>query len=221
MPIYIGLEAHDGTGKSTNSGSLLELFNGQGIERTKAMRKKEKDVFSRRDKEGLPLQAVGEEIDQAWRDETISIKKETAEQKSNWLVILDRTWISHAAEQLIQSREQNVQFEHELEGGEIAYPEGVLQPSLTFELFISEERRDKQVTNRDEELSERDIRLRDDSLYREDLEQIRKKLGCVRLSLRERDKGVAALRAAQVLLGHPSIPPLGLKPGVLDFDSNP
>jgi hypothetical protein len=127
-------------------------------------------------------------------------------------VILDRTWASFAADLVEDYKKENVEFPHFGRQDSIVYPGGVLKPTVTFELKIHEDRRNKQVEERAERLSERDEKLRDDPIYRDNLEKSRKRLGCVRLLMRERNKPVSALRAAQVLLGSRKAPPLRIYP---------
>ena len=220
MVTYIGLEAHDGTGKSTTAAKLLGMFNGVHLQKTEEMAKIRDRLIAQKNHGEISLSVLSEQVDQTYRDERAHIQSlpEVKGLKSDTLVILDRSWASFAAEQLVDCLNQNppVKFEHQQENGTIRYPKGILKPSITFELFIPEERRLAQVTLRGEELQDRDKRLRDEPKYRHELERARRDLGCFRLSLRKRNEKVSALRAAQVLLGHASTPPLKLKPNWRD-----
>lgn len=220
MVTYIGLEAHDGTGKSTTAGKLLEIFNGVHLEKTEEMAKIRDRLITQKKNGEISLSELSKQVDQTYRNERAHIQSlpKVKGSKSDTLVILDRSWASFAAEQLVDCLNQNPpeKFEHLQENGTIRYPEGILKPSITFELFISEERRLAQVAGRGEKLEDRDKRLRDEPKYRHELERARRDLGCFRLSLRERNEKISALRAAQVLLGHASTPPLKLKPNWRD-----
>jgi thymidylate kinase len=207
MTITIGLEAHDGTGKSRTAESLAKIFNGY-VRESGGPFKVERDALIKERKSGkLSIEMLDDQITESYRRES-EVIKDLIEKSPHQIVILDRTWASHAAEQIEDCRKHDVEFEHFGDSGEIRYPAGVLKPTLTFELKIHEKTRNLRVERRGEVLTERDIRLSEDEPYRENLEGTRKKLGCIRLLLRERSEEVAALRAAQVLLGSSKTPPL-------------
>jgi thymidylate kinase len=207
MAITIGLEAHDGTGKSKTAESLAKLFNGH-VRESGGPFKAERDVLiEKRHSGNLSIEMLDKQITNTYLRESAVIA-DLIEKTPHQIVILDRTWASHAAEQIEDCRENDVEFEHFGDSNEIIYPVGVLEPALTFELKIHESTRNQRVEGRGEVLSKRDIRLREDEMYRGNLERTRKRLGCIRLLLRERSEEVAALRAAQVLLGSKKTPPL-------------
>jgi hypothetical protein len=209
--ITVGLEAHDGTGKSSLSAGLREIFDGD-VRLNEGQYKEERDLLIERWKGGeITLQELDAEMTDSYQRETEEINL-LIESTSRQIVILDRTWASFAADLVEDYKKENVEFPHFGRQDSIVYPGGVLKPTVTFELKIHEDRRNKQVEERDERLSERDEKLRDDPIYRDNLEKSRKRLGCVRLLMRERNKPVSALRAAQVLLGSRKAPPLRIYP---------
>jgi hypothetical protein len=209
--ITVGLEAHDGTGKSSLSAGLREIFDGD-VRLNEGQYKEERDLLIERWKGGeITLQELDAEMTDSYQRETEEINL-LIESTSRQIVILDRTWASFAADLVEDYKKENVKFPHFGRQDSIVYPGGVLKPTVTFELKIHEDRRNKQVEERAERLSERDEKLRDDPIYRDNLEKSRKRLGCVRLLMRERNKPVSALRAAQVLLGSRKAPPLRIYP---------
>jgi len=128
-------------------------------------------------------------------------------------VVLDRTWLSHGVEQNVKDIKQGQPPTYVPR----TYPNELRKPDLVFQILIPEEERRRRVDKRGEELTQRDKNLNDDAQYRQRLEAEREKFGCVPLRLRLRDESTCALRAAQVILGHPEIPPLHLSPS---FDFN-
>ena len=122
-------------------------------------------------------------------------------------VVLDRTWFSHTVEENVMDvMDRNSEPTYPTN----SIPDDVIQPLFVFQIIIPEDERQKRVEERGEELTPRDHRLNDDANYREMLETERERVGCTTLRLRLRDPEVCALRAAQVLLGNPTIPPLKL-----------
>lgn len=205
--ITVGLEAHDGTGKSSLAAGLREIFDGE-VRLNEGQYKKERDLLIPGWKEGkITLQTLDMEMTETYRKETDEINQ-LIESTSRQIVILDRTWASFAADLVEDYKDAGVEFPHFGKDGSIVYPSGVLKPTITFELKIHEDRRKKQVDARAESLSSRDHKISNNPGYRDNLEKSRKRLGCVRLLMRERDKPVSALRAAQVLLGSRKTPPL-------------
>lgn len=132
-------------------------------------------------------------------------KLEFHEKMNEDFVILDRTWYSHTVEENIMDI---LDKKTERTYPRNTIPEDVIKPDFVFQIVIPEDVRQDRVKERGEELSPRDIRLNEDSIYREMLERERERFGCTTLRLRLRDPKVCALRAAQVLLGNPAIPPL-------------
>ena len=212
MAIYIGLEGHDGTGKSSTADNLLAVFEGKRLHRTDKMAVRRKALISKKKNGQMTLGDLSIAQDITYRDECAYIEGECSSMAQDELVVLDRTWASHAAEQLVDCLNNNQVFEHQQQDKSVQWPQGVLKPFVTFELYIAEETRTARVTSRGEKLADRDKKLQNDPEYRRNLEMARKQIGCIRLSLRERDQRTSGLRAAQVLLGNSSIPPLNLKP---------
>ncbi|MBT6162972.1 MAG: hypothetical protein HOH92_04670 [Crocinitomicaceae bacterium] len=209
--IAVGLEAHDGTGKSSLSVGLREIFDGD-VRLNEGQYKEDRNLLIERWKGGeIHLQELDAEMTESYRRETEEINL-LRESTSGQIVILDRTWASFAADLVEDYKKENAEFPHFGEHDSIVYPGGVLKPTITFELKIHEDRRNKQVAERAERLSGRDEKLRIDPIYRNNLEMSRKRLGCVRLLMRERNRPVSALRAAQVLLGSRKTPPLRIYP---------
>jgi thymidylate kinase len=118
-------------------------------------------------------------------------------------VVLDRTWLSHGVEQNVKEGRIPTYASH-------VYPKELRKPDLVFQILIPEEERRRRVDTRGEKLTQRDVDLNEDPQYRRQLENERDAFGCVPLRLRLRDERTCALRAAQVILGHPDLPPLEL-----------
>lgn len=212
MAIYIGLEGHDGTGKSATADNLLSLFDGIRLHRTEEMATKRRNLIAKKNNGEFTLSELSRAQDETYREERRDVESKSSSLSEGELVVLDRTWASHAAEQMWDCQEMNELFEHLQKDGTVLWPKDVLKPSITFELYIPEETRSQRVDSRGEKLARRDWNLKTKPEYREALEGARKQLGCVRLSLRARNERIAGLRAAQVILGHPATPPFDLKP---------
>ena len=195
--VIIGLEAHDGTGKTETSLELLKLFGGERYWVKDELKKERREI----------LQAGFDEkcknMDDSYRIESQNILA----MDTNF-VVMDRTWASHAAERYYEAKSKDLTPPYQDEN----WPDGILKPNITFQLKIPDDIRVKRVLERaeerDEELSPRDNKLNEDSDYRRLLEIARNKLGCIAFFLRERDPLVASLRAAQVILGSDNCPPM-------------
>ena len=137
----------------------------------------------------------------------LKYKLEFHQKMNSDFVVLDRTWYSHTVEENVMDvLDKNTERTYPTS----SIPDDVIQPDFVFQIIIPEDERQKRVEERGEELTPRDHRLNDDANYREMLETERERVGCTTLRLRLRDPEVCALRAAQVLLGNPTIPPLKL-----------
>lgn len=203
--IIIGLEAHDGSGKSTTAKEIQTLFNGE-VFFTKDEMKNKRDVIydskaSQKDKM--------DQIEKTYVQESLDCLEQT---KNASFVILDRTWLSNSVEENVRDmldKDVDPYF------ADRTIPEGVVKPDLIFQILIPEEERRRRVADRiaekKEKMKKRDHRLNDDADYRSELEKERVAYGCIPLRLRLRDPKVCALRAAQVLLGNEKIPPLKIK----------
>lgn len=199
--MYIGLEAHDGSGKSSTAMRIAEMFGGRVFFTSKEMKERRRAIYSTT----LPEEQEAS-IHQTYIDEQEDCVSQTANAS---FVVLDRTWYSHAVEQNVRDvldRDNQPTFVPRV------MPEDLHKPNLVFQILIPEEERKRRVESRGEELTGRDVRLNDDDEYRGLLEDQRGKFGCVPLRLRLRDQQTCALRAAQVILGHPNVPPLRISP---------
>lgn len=197
--IMIGLEAHDGSGKSTTAKEISKIFNGTVFFTNKETKQKRNEIYT--------SAQLSHERKMLLIEETYIEEKQECEKQTNLsdFVILDRTWYSHTVEQnVIDALDRNVDFTYP----DRMIPAHLLSPNLVFQILIPERERQKRVMGRGLDLSKRDKRLNNEKLYRERLELERKLAGCVPLRLRLRDESVCALRAAQVILGHESIPPM-------------
>lgn len=142
-------------------------------------------------------------VEKTYEDE----KLEFHQKMNDDFVVLDRTWYSHTVEENVMDV---LDKESERTYPTNMVPDDVIQPNFVFQIIIPEDERQKRVKERGEELTPRDHRLNNDDIYRNMLEKERERVGCKTLRLRLRDPEVCALRAAQVLLGNPAIPPLKL-----------
>ena len=199
--VYIGLEAHDGSGKSSTAMRIAEMFGGRVFFTSQEMKERRRPIYKT-----APPEAQDALIHQTYIDEQNDCISLTA---NSSFVVLDRTWFSHAVEQNVRDVLDD--------GNSPTYlprimPADLLKPNLVFQILIPEQERKRRVESRGEELTNRDIRLNDDDEYRGLLEDERGKFGCVPLRLRLRDQQTCALRAAQVILGHPDVPPLRISP---------
>ena len=199
--VFIGLEAHDGTGKSSTARLLARMFDGDVFFTPDEIKHHRRSVYASKPLTKKHLQ----EIHATYLEEQRLCLEQT---KDASFVVLDRTWYSHAVEQNVRDeldRKVNPTYTHQ------AMPEDLQpHPSLVFQILIPEEERRRRVESRGEALTARDERLNNDDEYRRRLEEERSKFGCIPLRLRLRDQETCALRAAQVILGHPNVPPLNI-----------
>lgn len=195
-PIIIGLEAHDGSGKSSTAKEIQKLFGGRIWTVADEMKERRRNISN------LSGEELMEKMDETYVEESAQIHKMISSEKYQF-AIMDRTWASHAAER---------HYEESSAGETISYaskewPEKILQPNITFQIIVPENERRARVEKRGEKLTQRDIDLNEKPEYRAGLEKARKELGCIALRLRLRDPKVCALRAAQVILGSKDCPP--------------
>ena len=196
----MGLEAHDGSGKSTTAIEISKLFNGSVFFTNDQTKEKRSEIYKNKSMKHLEkMQAV----EKTYEEE----KLEFHEKMNEDFVVLDRTWYSHTVEENVMDI---LDKKTERTYPRNTIPEDVIKPDFVFQIVIPEDERQKRVEERGEELTPRDIRLNEDSIYREMLEKERERFGCTTLRLRLRDPKVCALRAAQVLLGNSEIPPLNI-----------
>ena len=194
----MGLEAHDGSGKSTTAMEISELFNGSVFFTNDETKQKRSAIY--RNKSMTHLEKM-HAVEKTYEEENLEFHEKMNED----FVVLDRTWYSHTVEENVMDvLDKNSERTYPTN----TIPEDVIKPDFVFQIIIPEDERQNRVKERGEELTPRDIRLNEDSIYREMLERERERFGCTTLRLRLRDPKVCALRAAQVLLGNPEIPPL-------------
>lgn len=196
----MGLEAHDGSGKSTTAIEISELFNGSVFFTNDQTKEKRSGIYKNKSMKH-PEKMLS--VEKTYEEE----KLEFHEKMNEDFVVLDRTWYSHTVEENVMDI---LDKKTERTYPRNTIPEDVIKPDFVFQIVIPEDERQKRVEERGEELTPRDIRLNEDSIYREMLEKERERFGCTTLRLRLRDPKVCALRAAQVLLGNPEIPPLNI-----------
>lgn len=194
----MGLEAHDGSGKSTTAMEISELFNGSVFFTNDETKQKRSAIY--RNKSMTHLEKM-HAVEKTYEEENLEFHEKMNED----FVVLDRTWYSHTVEENVMDV---LDKKTERTYPRKTIPEDVIKPDFVFQIVIPEDERQNRVKERGEELTPRDIRLNEDSIYREMLEKERERFGCTTLRLRLRDPKVCALRAAQVLLGNPAIPPL-------------
>ncbi|MDC3316635.1 hypothetical protein OAV29_00150 [Candidatus Poseidoniaceae archaeon] len=194
----MGLEAHDGSGKSTTAVEISKLFNGSVFFTNEDIKSKRSGVYKDKNLSHAEKMSF---IEETYETEKVEFLKKIESD----FVVLDRTWYSHIVEEnvmdILDRKAKRTYPTNNI-------PSGILKPDFVFQIIIPEEERQKRVEERGEDLAVRDIRLNKDHLYREMLENEREQFGCSKLRLRLRDPKVCALRAAQVLLGNASIPPL-------------
>ena len=198
MKVIVGLEAHDGSGKSTTAMEISELFNGSVFFTNDETKQKRSAIY--RNKSMTHLEKM-HAVEKTYDEENLEFHEKMKED----FVVLDRTWYSHTVEENVMDF---LDKKTERTYPRNTIPEDVIKPDFVFQIIIPEDERQNRVKERGEELTPRDIRLNEDSIYREMLERERERFGCTTLRLRLRDPAVCALRAAQVLLGNPAIPPL-------------
>ena len=199
--VIIGLEAHDGSGKSTTAVEISKLFTGSVFFTNDETKEKRSGIY--KDKKLLHKEKM------SFIEDTYEAEKlDFLDRMECDFVVLDRTWYSHTGEENVMDildRESKRTYPTN------KIPNRILKPDFVFQIVIPEEERKKRVEERGEVLTPRDIRLNKDHIYREMLEKEREQFGCSKLRLRLRDPAVCALRAAQVLLGNSSVPPLKIK----------
>ena len=196
----MGLEAHDGSGKSTTAMEISELFSGSVFFTNDETKQKRSAIY--RNKSMTHLEKM-HAVEKTYEEENLEFYEKMKED----FVVLDRTWYSHTVEENVMDV---LDKESERTYPTNTVPDDVIKPNFVFQIIIPEDERQKRVKDRGEELTPRDMRLNEDSIYREMLERERERFGCTTLRLRLRDPKVCALRAAQVLLGNPEIPPLNI-----------
>ncbi|MDP6870466.1 MAG: hypothetical protein QGI21_06825 [Candidatus Poseidoniaceae archaeon] len=203
--IIIGLEAHDGTGKTETSLELLKIFGGERYWVQKDLKEERAECYALKGNENFIEKC--KLLDETYRSESELINDINGD-----FIVMDRTWASHAAERYYEATTLcNPALDPPYQDDN--WPEGVTKPNITFQIILDpDEIRVARVIERakesGEELSERDIKLNSDPYYRSVLTHARKKLGCKTFLIRERKPEVAALRIAQVMLGNMDCKPM-------------
>ena len=219
--VVIGLEAHDGTGKSATSKELIKIFGGEVYKIPDDLKSERRlvcepiDIFKKFTTDSSPksdeynleiFEKACEHMDETYSKET----KEIAKLKSNFIV-MDRTWASHAAERYYQSRingHTNKYLDEEEE--KIIWPKNVIKPDITFEMkLVPDSERVHRMTSRGDKINPREEKLNTDKEYRWLLQKARGKLGCQSIVFREkRPEKVCGLRISQSILGSFDCPPM-------------
>lgn len=197
--LIIGLEGHDGTGKSATAKAVAKIMGGHVFfsdDETKVARQEiyKNDLLSHKQK------MTG--IENIYRKESLRFEKELGDKN---IIIFDRTFISHSVEENVSDKYDKKRKPYY---DTSYYPEDVVKPTIIFQVLIPEVERNRRVDERGEKLGKRDIKLRDDDEYRKQLESERTMQGCISLNLRLRDPETCALRLVQSLLGNESVEPL-------------
>ena len=199
--LIIGLEGHDGTGKSSTAIAIADLIGGHVFfsnDETKSLRH---DIYGN---EKLSHSEKMRRIEKIYLDESNKFETEMANCK---IIVLDRTFFSHSVEENVMDkldRKQSPTYQPKF------IPKGVIKPDIVFQVIIPERVRNQRVQERGEHLTKRDERLRDDDIYRKALESERKANGCVTVYMRERDPKTCALRVVQSLLANKLVQPLSI-----------
>lgn len=196
--VFIGLEAHDGSGKSSTAKRIAAMFGGAVFFTSDETKQRRRAIYKAK-----PDHEQDEPILSTYLDEQQECNELTSESS---FVVLDRTWLSHGVEQNVKDIKQGRTPTY----ASRVFPKELRKPDLVFQILIPEEERRRRVDARGEKLTQRDLDLNEDAHYRQRLENERDAFGCVPLRLRLRDENTCALRAAQVILGHPDLPPLEL-----------
>ena len=198
--LIIGLEGHDGTGKSATAIEVAKLLGGHVFFSDDETKKARQGIY--KDK-SLSTKQQMSAVEEIYRLESDRFEAELGHKD---IIIFDRTFVSHSVEENVKDilEDKQPNYKHGY------FPEGVVRPSIIFQVIIPEEERNKRVESRGEKLSSRDERLRDNHQYREALETERTKQGCVTLNLRLRDPETCALRVLQSLLGSKLVEPLSI-----------
>ena len=176
--VIVGLEAHDGSGKSTTAKEIASLFNGQVFFTKDEMKDKRKPIYSSE----VSQKEKMDKIKKTYVQESLDCLQETKARPSSSL-------IGHGY--LIPLRET---FKTNLTMTGVShiiltepFQMGSLRPDLIFQILIDEQERQARIAKRKEPLSKIDHRLNDEPLYRRALEQERTAYGCITLRLRLRD----------------------------------
>ena len=198
--LIIGLEGHDGTGKSATAKEVAKLLGGHVFFSDDKTKNARQEVYKNK---SLSTKQQMNAVEEIYRSESERFETELGDKD---IIIFDRTFISHSVEEnvgdLLNKREMSYEPGY--------FPNGVIKPTIIFQVIIPEEQRNIRVKQRGLDLSDRDEKLRDNHEYREALELERTRQGCITLNLRERNEETCALRVLQSLLGSKLVNPLSI-----------
>ena len=187
IKVIVGLEAHDGTGKSTTAVEISKLFNGSVFFTNEQIKEKRSNIYRNK---SMTHPEKMQAVEKTYEDE----KLEFHQKMNTDFVVLDRTWYSHTVEENVMDV---LDKESERTYPTNIVPDNVIQPNFVFQIIIPENERQKRVKERGEELTPADHRLNNDDIYRNMLEKERERVGCKTLRLRLRDPEVCALRVVK------------------------
>ena len=233
--VVIGLEAHDGTGKSDTSEVLIEIFGGVIPGKSKEIEQINNELKRIKNDRRLACEPIdiskkfstdsspeSDEYNYEIFEKTCKKIDESYVSESNIImgisskfIVMDRTWASHAAERFYQSRindHENKYLDEKEEN--ILWPENVIKPDITFEMIVVPDstRVDRMLSRSKQkkiEINPRERKLNSDKEYRTILQNSREKLGCQRIVFTAKRPGkVCGLRISQSILGSFDCPPM-------------
>ena len=149
--LIIGLEGHDGTGKSATAKEVAKLLGGDVFFSDDETKKMRQAVY--KDKSLSPKQQMIA-VEDIYRLESKRFESELGDKD---IIIFDRTFVSHSVEENVKDSLENNKPSYKAG----YFPDGVVKPTIIFQVIIPEEERNRRVEDRGEELSKRDEKLRD------------------------------------------------------------
>ena len=135
--IIIGLEAHDGSGKSTTAKEIQTLFNGEVFFTKDEMKNKRDVIYDSKSSQKDKM----DQIEITYVQESLDCLEQT---KNASFVILDRTWLSNSVEENVRDM---LDKDVEPYFADRTIPEGVVKPDLIFQILIPEEERRRRVAD--------------------------------------------------------------------------
>ncbi len=132
--IIVGLEAHDGSGKSTTAVEISKLFGGSVFFTNEQIKKKRSEIY--RDKSMTHSQKMKSFVEETYAEEKLEFQENM---KQNF-VVLDRTWFSHTVEENVMDvMDRNSKPTYPTN----SIPDDVIQPLFVFQIIIPEDERQK------------------------------------------------------------------------------